>query len=238
MAAGKDRRSPSLTGAELWSGGADIGVMTRWSRKNLTTVAVDRRTFSWSNARPTPPILETTNAEPHHQEDAMPNRVTHKIIFDADKAGEIFAAVCREGQIDFEALIPVPLHIYRGNLSSEEEKDFPDNWLSWSRKNWGTKCNAYFGSCGVEDGKAFIKFDTAWSVPYPVISAFANKFNAPFEHRYFDEGFNFWGIENWSCLNGLVFRAATRKSNPDDERPLCIELKGYDPTTETVTEPC
>src|SRR5690606_37803499 len=123
----------------------------------------------------------------------MPNNVSHKITFDASHAAEVFEACCTDGRFDFDMLIPRPLRMYRGNLSCEEENDFKCNWSSWQRENWGTKWNAYQCSCMVDGGKAIIKFDTAWSIPYPVIAAFANRFGISFEHRYFDEGHNFWG---------------------------------------------
>lgn len=164
----------------------------------------------------------------------MPNHVTHKILFDASKADEVFAAVCPSGRFDFETLVPTPLHVYQGGLSREDEQDFPINWNSWNRENWGTKWNCYSQESGIENGRAFIKFDTAWSVPYPILAAFANKFNIPFEHRYYDEGQNFWGIETWGTdqydtKDTPVHRITKRKDNPDDVKVPCLELKGYDP---------
>lgn len=158
----------------------------------------------------------------------MPNHVTHKLIFAEDKKDAIFSSCCQSGRFDFGTLVPMPLHVYQGNTSKEDDQDFPINWNSWSRENWGTKWNAYETTFGVEDGKAFIKFDTAWSIPYPVLAAFANKFGVPFEHRYFDEEHNFWGIEEWKGEDGSVRRATKRKSNEADQSALCIELKGYD----------
>lgn len=161
----------------------------------------------------------------------MSNHVTHKITFAAVESPEIFSAVCPNGKFDFEILVPRHPNIYEGDLSAEDEKDFPINWRSWNIENWGTKWNCYDQSCGVENGKAFIKFDTAWSIPYPVIAAFANKFNTPFDHRYYDEGHNFWGIETWGAdaHNSTTHRISKRKNNPEDDKALCIELKGYDP---------
>lgn len=159
----------------------------------------------------------------------MPNHVTHKLTFAEDKAAEVFSACCPDGRFDFKTLVPQPLYVYQGNLSQEDEQDFPINWRSWNRENWGTKWGAYGQTCGVENGKAFIQFDTAWSIPYPVLAAFANKFVIPFEHRYFDEGANFWGIEEWKSEDGHVIRKTKRKSNEEDKVALCIELKGYDP---------
>ena len=71
-------------------------------------------------------------------------------------------------------------------------------------------------------------------MPYPVIVAFANKFKVPFEHRYFDEGGNFWGIEEWAIKDKCLSRIKKRKSNKEDYKLLCIELKGYDPDEEEV----
>lgn len=160
----------------------------------------------------------------------MPNHVSHKITFDAAKAETVFSACCQDGSFDFDTLVPRPPHMYNGDLSGEDEQDFKCNWSSWQRENWGTKWNAYDCACKVEDGKAIITFDTAWSVPYPVMAAFANKFGIPFEHRYFDEGSNFWGIEEWSAERGsCISRTKKRRDHEEDYVPLCVELKGYDP---------
>ena len=164
----------------------------------------------------------------------MPNHVTHKVIFYSANAEEIFAAICVYGCIDFDKLVPRPPHVYNGDISQEDEKDFPCNGLSWQRENWGTKWNAYDGSTMVEGDKAIMTFDTAWSIPYPVMAAFCNRFNIPFEHRYFDEGSNFWGIEQWGTEKhggNRIARIVKRKSLDEDKVPLCIELKGYDPNS-------
>lgn len=165
----------------------------------------------------------------------MPNHVTNKIVFDKTYSEKVFAEVCPNGKFDFELLIPQPLNIYRGDLSGEDESDFPLNWRSWNIENWGTKWNCYEQECGInEEGKAYIKFDTAWSIPYPIISAFNNKFNISFIHKYYDEGHNYWGIEEWNIdnyplSNKLVHRISKRYMDVEDEKVLCIELKGYDP---------
>lgn len=159
----------------------------------------------------------------------MPNYVTNKLTFDAAQAEEVFGAICPNGNLDFELLVPSPPHIFRGNLGEHEERDFPLNWYSWNVQNWGTKWNCGDSSCGINnEGKAFIQFDTAWSVPYPVIAAFSNRFKIPFEHRYFDEGHCFWGIEIWDRdICGNQTRITKRRGIPEDERTLCLELKGY-----------
>lgn len=165
----------------------------------------------------------------------MPNHVSHKITFAAEHAETIFAAVCPGGHFDFATLIPVPLQMYRGDLSSEDDADFACNWNSWSRDNWGTKWNAYDCTASVSGDVACISFDTAWSVPYPVLSAFCNRFQVPFEHKYYDECANFWGVETWGFRDWpkrapkLMQRISKRRSEPEDRAALCVELKGYNP---------
>lgn len=159
----------------------------------------------------------------------MPNHVTNQIIFDRIHVNKVSKLCFSDRGFDFNLLIPMPPHIYVGNLSREDEQDFPNNWLKWSRENWGTKWNAYDSSIENKDDKSILEFDTAWSVPYPIIVAFANKFLIEFEHRYFDEGHNFWGVENWGCEGKNACRLSARKSNSADFNKLCLELKGYDP---------
>ena len=161
----------------------------------------------------------------------MPNHITNLLLFDDTKAQEVFDVVCPDGNFDFEKLIPSPPHMYLGNTSAEDEQDFPINWRSWHVANWGTKWNAYSSLLGSEYGQAFIRFQTAWTVPYPVLSAFANKFQIPFEHRYCCEGGEFWGIEKWGIteFRDIISRIEKDKNNPNDKQELCLELLGYDP---------
>ena len=173
----------------------------------------------------------------------MPNHVTHKITFESQYAEKVQAEVFTNGSFDFEKLVPTPLNMYHGDLSSEDEKDFPVNWLNWARENWGTKWNAYDCSLQIVEGKAYLQFDTAWSVPYPILAAFCNKFQFPFEHRYFDEGSNFWGIEIWGKSlwsadkrDALIQRIETRKSKQEDYKDLAMDLLGYDPDAEEDDE--
>ena len=63
-----------------------------------------------------------------------------------------------------------------------------DTWYDWSYKYWGTKWN----SCDVyiDDKTNLISFQTAWSVPGPILEAFAylcDKYNVTFEGKYADE---------------------------------------------------
>lgn len=159
----------------------------------------------------------------------MPNWVTNRLIFAKEvDATAVVERCCSEGQrLDFNLLIPQPLHLYKAGLSMEDEKDFPCNWYTWNVENWGTKWNAKRGQTGtMPDGRMFIEFDTAWSVPYPIIAALANRFRAEFEHWYIDEFENFWGIEVWGLRDDCPGRLTKRRDDPGDCGMLAEALQG------------
>lgn len=155
----------------------------------------------------------------------MPNHIANRITFAADKAAEVFAVVIRGEGFDFETLVPSPPNMYHGDLSASDDEDFKVNWSNWNRENWGTKWNAYQGKHGVDKDVAFIEFQTAWAPPWPVMAAFCNLFQIPFEHRYFDEGENFWGIDTWGPSkwgDKRIQRLEKRYNKPEDRRALAL----------------
>ena len=61
-----------------------------------------------------------------------------------------------------------------------------DTWYDWCCKYWGTKWNA----CDVYINGNVICFQTAWSVPDPILEEFAflcDEYNVTFEGKYADE---------------------------------------------------
>lgn len=123
----------------------------------------------------------------------MPNNCINELIFrDAEKATQerIIAATCdAEGQVDFQILVPIPLNIWRGNVSSEHERAFKRTGLDWARENWGTKWNAY-SHHPIErtDNTVALRFETAWGPPYPWLAAVFNHLGLPFQHNWLSEG--------------------------------------------------
>lgn len=132
----------------------------------------------------------------------MPNHVTNilSVSGDREKVREMFEAIKSDeiglGSIDFNKVIPMPEHIFSGNLGmAEREKYGKDNWYDWSISNWGTKWNSY-GYDGAYTPQDFdgehIEFQTAWSRPENVIAALAAKYpDLSFEHKWADEDFGY-----------------------------------------------
>ena len=58
-----------------------------------------------------------------------------------------------------------------GKLIQLKEKYGVDNWYDWRIINWGTKWNA--GDCSYDEEMQSMKFDTAWSVPEPILAKIA-----------------------------------------------------------------
>lgn len=69
-------------------------------------------------------------------------------------------------------------------IKNEEEHGYPD-WYSWSCAKWGTKWNAYDIKKIANDS---IRFDTAWSTPFPVMLKLSELFpSLTVEVYYADE---------------------------------------------------
>lgn len=128
----------------------------------------------------------------------MPNHVINEVIFrniDAETRATLLANIKNvAGEIDFEILMPAPLNIWCGGVSTRHSV-FPGNHLDWARANWGTKWNAY----GLDEGGKYksilqtedsltLTFQTAWRPPYGWLIAIFNRFKINFEHNWLDEG--------------------------------------------------
>ena len=123
----------------------------------------------------------------------MPNHVINELVFRnvcrAEQEAILAATSDAEGKVDFGILVPEPLNIWKGNVSSEHDRAFGRTGLDWNRQNWGTKWNAYSHKPTEQSGDTLIlRFETAWSPPYPWLAALLNKFSLPFEHNWLDEG--------------------------------------------------
>lgn len=172
----------------------------------------------------------------------MPNHVTNHIGFSAHwmQARYIVNSILNDRrEVDFSTLIPVPMHVYHGNLSREDDRDFPINWDAWNRSEWGTKWNAYSTRINICGNSVDIYFDTAWSPPRPFITAFFNRWGIPFVFESYCEGGNFAIREDWgrsdrpfigsgrlSCTD--YSDAASGTAEFDVLADMALRLKGFD----------
>jgi len=127
----------------------------------------------------------------------MPNHVLTEVVFrdvgslmQIDILGKVSS---RERRIDFDVLLPIPLNVWRGSVSTKHEKKLAGTALDWCVANWGTKWNAYGINQGYEsvertDDSLTLRFQTAWSPPMGWFVALLNQFRLPFDYTYFDEG--------------------------------------------------
>ncbi|HDW0462066.1 TPA: hypothetical protein RKY83_001928 [Enterobacter hormaechei subsp. xiangfangensis] len=140
---------------------------------------------------------------------------------------------------DFNRIIPAPAFIFTGDAltGGSREESTGRNWYEFNSKRWGTKWNAYDMSI-VEhtDSKLVIKFDTAWSIPDPIINELVTWFpELMFFHEFYDEGGWFYGDRTYQAGALAVDRYINgddRKNHHELEKRLCIELKGWDPDSD------
>ena len=156
----------------------------------------------------------------------MPNHVKNRIVFEDHRAFSVEERITRKGHVDFTTLIPVPVNIYRGDLSRREEQDFGKGmcWYDWSIENWGTKWNAYETRLDIRVGSpSTIEFRTAWTPPFKFIVAFANVFDMKFRHSYCCEGQQIIGSDEWDGKTRVSVARGAQLS-PEDTRALFVSM--------------
>ena len=96
-------------------------------------------------------------------------------------------------ELDFQKIIPMP--------KSEKE-----NWYDWSIDNWGTKWNASTEDVDEDDDRIYIRFNTAWSPPIPIIKKLHEMFNSKevlITGHYEEEGWDYAGVYHREALDHL-----------------------------------
>lgn len=104
----------------------------------------------------------------------MPNWVMNivEITSPEDIFKDIVEFVNGENPFDFNKIIPMPDTVFKGDVGEKEKAEHGgNNWYDWSIKNWGTKWNS--SDVTVNEINQILTFSTAWSVPVPIIEAFA-----------------------------------------------------------------
>lgn len=149
----------------------------------------------------------------------MPNWVATILTVTGDNVEAFIGAVKGEQNLDFEALVPMPV---------EETK----NWYKWSIKNWGTKWNAsHVGNWEIEGNQAKLRYNTAWSVATPFFLSVSKLYpNLQFKQIFADEGGDFIGKQiicngekikdndyGWNSVKGVKIRKLIGYFWEDDE---------------------
>jgi hypothetical protein len=142
----------------------------------------------------------------------MPNHVTTVMLMSPEIV-QAFTFVNGLGEtiVDFEMVIPEPDRIYHGGCDGKHPHPHPDGgfydycWYEWNVENWGTKWNAYDAKVTPAAGDLVeVRFDTAWSHPYPVIEALSLKFpEEPITVVFADEDLG-CNLGSYEILNGEV----------------------------------
>jgi hypothetical protein len=163
----------------------------------------------------------------------MPNHITNKIEFygDQNSIDKVLELIKGEEEcIDFNKIVPMPGHIFQGNLGPEERAKYgTNNWYDWSVANWGTKWNAYYSN--LDSANNTMEFDTAWSCPLPVLDALAKlcyEYGVSFEGKWADEdrGFNAGVFESDCDSDEYWFSYERAEHESNDAYEIYIEVKG------------
>lgn len=169
----------------------------------------------------------------------MPNHIKNLIMIDpdetsAERIAEVFEAIKNGdvgvGSIDFNKVIPMPEHVYRGNLGPEERQKYgKDNWYDWAAdsSHWNTKWNAYDFET-FEDGDTSISFSTAWSSPHPILQKLSEMFpDVHFQHLWADEdiGYNCGERE---YHGGTIKSENIPTGGSKEAYDLAAEIRDYD----------
>lgn len=105
----------------------------------------------------------------------MPNHVTTIVKVSEKVIQEIITLDdMNEERFDFNTVIPMPDHIYTGDLGqAEREKYGKNNWYDWSSENWGTKWNSYSYH---KETEGMFSFETAWRHPEVIMEKLSEKY--------------------------------------------------------------
>jgi len=165
----------------------------------------------------------------------MPNHITNVIELKEatqDRVNEILEVIKNDevglGSIDFNKLIPMPDHIFRGNLGQEERELYGrDNWYDFSVSHWGSKWNAY-DFAPYNEGENIIEFHTAWSTVPQILHALSEKYpDVLFKHQWADEDFGF-NLGEQEYNGGEVIGENIPAGGSKEAYEMAADIMGYE----------
>ena len=130
----------------------------------------------------------------------MANNVTNIIELRGtpDRVQELLDSIANEeygcGSISFEKIIPMPGNLYMGAIPRDGPQPYGNNnWLDWSRANWGPKWDAYgFDNRPKDTPENTLWFLSANQAPHPVIQRLSELFpDVVKEHLWADSNLGY-----------------------------------------------
>lgn len=128
----------------------------------------------------------------------MPNWSYNSLaMYGTDRAVRAFLdRHCPNGKLDFNTFVPYP-EAYKAEDDEASAKYngsarvFGKHGMDWCYDNWGTKWNAHEVDITNNNHTAFsnwliIKFETAWSPPWPIIKMIVENYKVDFLEIEFD----------------------------------------------------
>lgn len=123
-------------------------------------------------------------------------------------------------RVDFNRVIPEPINLERGNCTGHHAEGVIC-WYTWRRLCWGTKWNAGFTVRHADD---LLEFQTAWSVPLPVLVALSMLHPAePIAVRYADEDYG-QNLGEFTLQGGAIIADREFAMYSDDARDFAALL--------------
>ena len=130
----------------------------------------------------------------------MANNVTNIIELRGtpDRVQELLDSIANEeygcGSISFEKIIPMSGNLYMGAIPRDGPQPYGNNnWLDWSRANWGPKWDAYgFDNRPKDTPENTLWFLSANQAPHPVIQRLSELFpDVVMEHLWADSNLGY-----------------------------------------------
>lgn len=130
----------------------------------------------------------------------MPNYVTNVIQLqgDPDRILALRQAIMNDElgihHIDFEKIVPMPVHIFRGPVGIREREIYgKNNWYDWSIENWGTKRNAVANKVGINQRELDeIRFYSENTACHPIVKKMSEMYpDIRMEHCWADENLGY-----------------------------------------------
>lgn len=130
----------------------------------------------------------------------MANNVTNIVELRGtpERVQELLNTIANEeygnGSISFAKIIPMPGNLYMGAIPRDASQPYGNNnWLDWSRANWGPKWDAYgFDNRPKDTPENTLWFLSANQAPHPVIQRLSELFpDVVMEHLWADSNLGY-----------------------------------------------